>query len=186
MSNDLDLLNGKKRLFVTISVLAILLLTLVDMIFDKAEGVGWAHLLVEAFIVLSCFAALLSLWWHTLNVSSKRQTELEQELDQTRTDLTLWRKKTQELLDGLGKAIQEQFVEWGLTSAEQDVALLLLKGLGVKEIAALRETKEKTVRHQAASVYRKAKVEGRNDLSAFFLEDLLLPQNIEERVNFNS
>ena len=65
-----------------------------------------------------------------------------------------------------------------MTVAEQDVALLLLKGLSVKEIAVIRKTAEKTVRHQAAAIYSKAGVEGRSDLSAFFLEDLLLPQNV--------
>lgn len=176
MINDLELIEGKKRIFLTVSISTILVLTLMDMIFDRAEGVGWGHLFVELLVALSCFAVLLSLWWHTLTLSAKRRHTLEQELDRTRADLKQWRAKTQELLDGLGKAIHDQFVEWNLTPAEQEVALLLLKGLGVKEIAAIRETAEKTVRHQAAAVYRKANVEGRNDLSAFFLEDLLLPQ----------
>ena len=60
--------------------------------------------------------------------------------------------------------------------AEADVALLLLKGLGHKEIAAIRETSERTVREQARSLYRKAGISGRSALSAFFLEDLLLPE----------
>jgi DNA-binding NarL/FixJ family response regulator len=52
---------------------------------------------------------------------------------------------------------------------------LLLKGLSHKEIAAVRSTSERTIREQARAVYRKAGLPGRSALSAFFLEDLLLP-----------
>ena len=55
------------------------------------------------------------------------------------------------------------------------MALLLLKGLAVKEVAALRATSERTIRAQAAALYAKAGVTGRAALSAFFLEDLLAP-----------
>ena len=53
--------------------------------------------------------------------------------------------------------------------------MLMLKGLGLKEIADMRGTGERTVREQARSVYRKAGVANRSALSAFFLEDLLTP-----------
>jgi len=49
---------------------------------------------------------------------------------------------------------------------------LLVKGLSMKEIADLRHSKEATVRQQATAVYRKAKVEGRQELASYFLEDL--------------
>ena len=58
---------------------------------------------------------------------------------------------------------------------EREVALLLLKGLSTRDIADLRETREATVRQQAQGVYRKAQLEGRAELAAFFLEDLLAP-----------
>ena len=72
-----------------------------------------------------------------------------------------------------GIAIARQFSAWGLTDAESDVGLLLLKGLSLQEIADLRETSERTVREQARAVYRKSSLAGRNALSAYFLEDLL-------------
>jgi DNA-binding NarL/FixJ family response regulator len=63
-----------------------------------------------------------------------------------------------------------------LTEAEREVALLLLKGLSNKEIAAVRAASERTVsREQAQSIYSKAGLTGRATLSAFFLEDLLAP-----------
>lgn len=86
-----------------------------------------------------------------------------------------WREEAGAHLDELGAAIQRQFEAWRLTAAEQDVALLLLKGFSHKEIARLRKATESTVRQQAASLYDKARLSGRAALSAFFLEDLLLP-----------
>ena len=59
--------------------------------------------------------------------------------------------------------------------AEEEVGLLLLKGLSMKEIADLRGTSERTAREQAGAVYAKAGLSGRAELSAFFLEDLLPP-----------
>jgi DNA-binding NarL/FixJ family response regulator len=75
----------------------------------------------------------------------------------------------------LGAAIRAQFEAWRLTPAEQEVGLLLLKGFSHKEIARLRNATESTIRQQAASIYQKANLNGRASLSAFFLEDLLLP-----------
>ncbi len=54
---------------------------------------------------------------------------------------------------------------------------MLLKGLSHKEVAEVRNTSEPTVRQQALVVYRKSGLRNRSDLSAFFLEDLLLPRD---------
>jgi DNA-binding CsgD family transcriptional regulator len=69
--------------------------------------------------------------------------------------------------------LEESFTRWGLTSSERDVALLSVKGLSISEIAALRETREGTVKAQCAAVYRKAGVSGRAQLLAHFVEDLM-------------
>jgi len=81
------------------------------------------------------------------------------------------RQSTRHFLDHM----QEQFDAWKLTPAEKDVALLLVKGLSLEEIAALRESRAKTVRQHAANVYAKARLEGRHQLAAYFLEDLMAP-----------
>ena len=90
-------------------------------------------------------------------------------------DARRWNREAQDLLQGLGAAIDRQFERWGLTTAEREVALLQLKGLRHKAIAELRQTSERTVRQQALTIYRKSGLDGRSDLAAFFLEDLLLP-----------
>ena len=52
-------------------------------------------------------------------------------------------------------------------------ALLLIKGLSLAEIAALRETREGTIKAQSNAIYRKAEVAGRAQLVSLFIEDLM-------------
>ncbi len=97
------------------------------------------------------------------------------DLEVARVQGQRWRSESRSLLNGLGAAIDEQFSRWNFTDAEREVALLLLKGLSTKEIAAVRAGSERTVREHARSIYFKAGLTGRAALSAFFLEDLLAP-----------
>ncbi|MCB1371179.1 MAG: helix-turn-helix transcriptional regulator [Rhodobacteraceae bacterium] len=69
--------------------------------------------------------------------------------------------------------MEGNFAKWGLTPSERDVALLSIKGLSIAEIAALRATREGTVKAQSAAIYRKAGVNGRAQLLGLFVEDLL-------------
>ena len=73
----------------------------------------------------------------------------------------------------LSEIMRHQFQSWQLTGGEQEVAILLLKGLSFKEIAGVRETREKTVRQQASAIYKKAGVNGRHAFAAWFIEDFL-------------
>jgi DNA-binding NarL/FixJ family response regulator len=76
----------------------------------------------------------------------------------------------------LGAAIDRQLGEWQLTRTERETALAILKGLSHKTIARWSGRSERTVRQHAVAVYRKSGLDGRAELSAFFLEGLLLPQ----------
>jgi len=69
--------------------------------------------------------------------------------------------------------MDERFSEWGLTTAERDVALFAIKGLSTAEIAQLRGTSEGTIKAQTAAIYRKAGVTGRPQLLSLFIEDLM-------------
>jgi DNA-binding CsgD family transcriptional regulator len=107
------------------------------------------------------------------------QLAVIRDLEVARVEGQRWRSEARTLLNGLGEAIDLQFSRWNLTEAEREVALLLLKGLSLKEAAQVRATSERTIRAQARSLYAKAGVTGRAALSAFFLEDLLAPiQNV--------
>jgi DNA-binding CsgD family transcriptional regulator/uncharacterized protein YjeT (DUF2065 family) len=105
----------------------------------------------------------------------EEQLALLRDLEIARLQGQRWRTESRALLAGLGEAIDAQFSQWNLTDAEREVALLLLKGLSLKEVAAIRATAERTIRAQARAVYSKAGLTGRAALSAFFLEDVLAP-----------
>jgi DNA-binding CsgD family transcriptional regulator len=66
-----------------------------------------------------------------------------------------------------------KFDTWQLTPSECEIALLLIKGLSVDEIADIRKTRSGTVKSQSSAIYQKANVKGRHELAAYFLEDLL-------------
>ena len=106
----------------------------------------------------------------------EEQLSLLRDLEVARSEGAQWRTDMREVLKGLGLAIDGQFERWQLTVAERDVALLMLKGLSHREIAIARDTSERTIRQQAQAIYAKANLSGRAALSAFFLEDLLLPR----------
>jgi DNA-binding CsgD family transcriptional regulator len=89
-------------------------------------------------------------------------------------------KRLREQDDALAKArramrdaIAQQFLQWGLSRAEQDVGLLALRGLDVAEIAEARGAAQGTVRAQLSRIYLKAGVAGRPQFAAFFVEGLL-------------
>jgi len=130
--------------------------------------------LVKVVPIVLMFGVAVLLTYQSFLVY-KNKLALIRDLDLARIQGRQWRDETRALLKGLGEAIDRQFLAWKLTEAEQDVGLLILKGLSLKEIAAVRVTSERTIRAQARSIYAKAGLSGRAALSAFFLEDLLAP-----------
>lgn len=85
--------------------------------------------------------------------------------------------------------LSERFDTWGLTPAEQDVALFAIKGMTTQEIAALRNTSEGTVKAQTNAIYRKAGVSGRPQLLSLFIEDLIdgtLPERAAAQVSLRA
>lgn len=69
--------------------------------------------------------------------------------------------------------IYRRFEQWELTPSESEIALFLIKGLSVQEIAELRNTRGGTVKSQSSTIYQKAGVRSRHELVAYFVEDLL-------------
>lgn len=88
-------------------------------------------------------------------------------------EVKLEKSKTARLVGELLSVMRKQFSKWNLTPSESEVALLLIKGLSMKEVAAVRNVKEKTVRSQATSIYAKSGYAGRHELAAHFIEDLM-------------
>ncbi len=77
------------------------------------------------------------------------------------------------------EVLEERFDTWGLTPAERDVALFLIKGMSISEISAMRATSEGTVKAQSGAIYRKAGVNGASQLLSLFMDDLMDDQTLE-------
>jgi DNA-binding NarL/FixJ family response regulator len=147
----------------------------VDLAWDQVQGdASPLHLIIEA--ITGATALLLGL--RLLRVLKRRSqsiTHLKSALQASQEESEHWHSEAAQALQGLGKALDTQFERWSLSQAEREVAMFLLKGFSTRDIAEIRSTSERTVRQQAQDVYRKAALSGRAELSAFFLEDLLLP-----------
>ncbi len=172
---------GRLLVGVLVAFVAIVLLAALDLTSDFSEGTTVGHVVAEGsgFLVGMLGAIFIALRLRGVVRSERAAREealgLAQRLKASEVEATRWRKEARELLDGLGVALDHQFVRWALSPAEKEVALLLLKGLSHKEIGGVRSITEATARQQARAVYKKAGLSGRNELAAFFLEDLLLP-----------
>lgn len=110
-----------------------------------------------------------------MNAQHEESMALIRQLEIARDEGETWRSKVQSALAGIKDEMEKQFLRWGMTGAERDVGLLILKGLSHKEIATLRGTSEATVRQQAQSIYRKSRMPGKTAFCAYFLEDLFAP-----------
>lgn len=177
---------GKLLLGVLVAFIAVALLAALDLASDLREGTTVGHVLAEGgvFVVGMVGAVFMA---HRLmgamrgeRVAREEAIHLAERLKASEAEAARWRDEARDLLAGLGVALDRQFERWALSPAEKEVALLLLKGLSHKEIAAVRSITEATARQQARAVYKKAGLSGRNDLAAFFLEDLMLPRETDE------
>ena len=162
---------------VIVAVLGIIMiLNSLDVITDIGLGVPRWHIIEEIMIVLASGMGFLYLLWE-MRQRTRRMAELTRTLGRADAQLKNITEEMSQARHRYSEVIQQQFQEWGLTLSEQQVAMLLLKGLSFKEIAVVRDTREKTVRQQASTIYRKTGLEGRHALSAWFLEDFLVEEH---------
>lgn len=168
-------------LIAAVALAMVAMLAALDLLEDALAGVTIRHALLEGAIVLCGGAGAAVLGREALRQRARARSAeaalvgLHGDMAKAKADAERWRGEAAELLRGLSDAIDQQFELWKLTETEQVIARLVLKGLSHKEIAALREASEATVRQQATAVYRKSGLAGRAELAAFFLEDLLAP-----------
>lgn len=128
-------------------------------------------LLFAMFLILSLTA--VAVWQRFVN--RRKENVLSEALAAANADARLNAEKLDHVKGDIAGRIEQEFCRWQLSCAERDVAMLMLKGLRLKEIASLRNTSERTVRQQALTIYKKAGLDGRSDLAAHFLEDFIGP-----------
>ncbi len=161
----------------TVTVLLVVIATAgaLDLALDRPARWVSFHVLYELGVVLGSLATAvwLARGWDSAAATNR---ELRVSLQERKAERDAWRASAEQALAGLGAAIDTQFTAWGLTPAEREVALLVLKGHGHKEIAVRTGRSERTVRQHAAAAYQKAGLGGRAELAAFFLEGVVLPR----------
>lgn len=171
-------MNNNERWIIAAILFVVAVLASIDIYNDFFEGVALWHISIEAIVG---FVALTGVFYlirgrfrlqHSLAQEQQFSKDLQAEAEN-------WKQVSEKYVKGLSVEIENQLDRWGLTEAEKEVSFLLLKGLSNKEIAEVRGTSTQTIRSQTNAIYTKSGLSGRSELSAFFLEDLLLPQQQE-------
>ena len=168
--------NNRERSVLAAALLITCVLIGVDLFNDTGDGVAAWHVMIEAGAGVVSLVALFVLLRGAITLRHRLDAEIASSAA-LREAAEHWRAESRRHVEGLALAIDQQLTTWRLTEAEKHVAFLLLKGYGLKEIARMRETTDKTARAQSTAIYAKAGLSGRSELAAFFLEDLLVPKD---------
>jgi DNA-binding CsgD family transcriptional regulator len=167
------------RLVLAVVLTAIVVGGAVDLVLDKPSSWRSGHVLYELGLILGGLVGAVWLWLNWRR-AAESASALQRSLIERQAERDAWRERAAQSLQGLGWAVSQQFQDWGLTPAEREVAVLLLKGQSHKEIAAATGRSERTVRQHAIAAYHKAGIGGRAELAAFFLGDLSVPSSPTE------
>lgn len=171
MTNVRKPILNKERwiLFILFSLVAIFIT--IDIVSDVQEDLPVKHFVHElgllALTLVAAFYQMLLLWDRDKKIASfsLRVAELEREKREFKERFSRVKSEFSQIVD-------QQFDSWNLSPVEKDIALLLIKGLSMREIALTRQTSEGTVRQQAGAIYKKSGLSGRQELAAIFLDEL--------------
>jgi len=146
----------------------------IDLYLDAPDPLWSGHAIYELVLMVATMVMAVMLWrgwWR----SRRTLAEANRALASHAAERELWRASAEAALAGFARAVDDRFDAWGLTPTERQIALRLLKGHSHKQIAYETGRSERTVRQHAVAIYLKSGLGGRAELSAFFLDDLLLP-----------
>lgn len=162
-----------RRLLAVIVALAVIG-GIADLVLDRPASLLTPHVIFEVTLILIGLATSVYLvrGWIRARTSL---SEARRSLVERQAERDAWRANAEKALQGLGEEVARQFEQWGLSPAERETALMLLKGFSLKQIASLTGRSERTVRQHAIAVYDKSGLGGRAELAGFFLGDLLIP-----------
>ncbi|WP_172976578.1 helix-turn-helix transcriptional regulator [Roseivivax sp. THAF40] len=88
------------------------------------------------------------------------------------------RQRKEKLAPGAGEPVAKETVilrhasDWGLSKAEADVAIFVVKGFSNSEIAEMRGCAIATVKSQLGRIYQKSGLESRYQLIAFVTDEV--------------
>lgn len=170
---------NRVKIITFIILLGTSIFALIDILLDIREGVPVDHLIHEGalwmFSMVGAFYQFKIIKWQNKEMADYQQkiSDLDQVNLRLKKEQEKFEKKISHLSNEFLSNIDEQFNQWQFSRGEKEIALLLIKGLSMKEIATIRGSNENTVRQQSSQIYKKSSLNGRMELSAFFLDDLL-------------
>ena len=140
---------------------------LVDIGEELADALGWAipALLDNPLLEILEIASVLGLGLVVLRLFVHLKALQGAHCDHTET-ISLLRGQ-------FGEVLGAKFAGWRLTEAEQDVTMLILKGLSVADIAAARRTAPGTIKAQSTSIFRKVGVRSKSELLSLIIDEFL-------------
>lgn len=116
------------------------------------------HVIFEFVVVLGLGYGVYSVWMFRQLMAERAQSQED--------TITLLR-------GSFDKIIQRRFEDWGLTGAERDITIYILKGMSTADIAAARGVSLGTIKNQTTAVFRKIGVTSRNELMSVFMDEFL-------------
>jgi DNA-binding NarL/FixJ family response regulator len=116
------------------------------------------HIIVEAVASLSLFGAIV---FETRYLTSLVRRRARAEKNLATASLAIH------------DIIEMHFEEWGLSPAEHDVGIFLVKGMTISEIAELRGNAEGTVKAHLNAIYRKSGTRNKSEVLSVILDDLI-------------
>jgi len=135
------------------------LVFLMDVAWDISEAGGLTrHLWPEALASLALLAGIGFEIVYLLQLL-QRKASLERSVGMASSELQ--------------DIIQNHFDTWKLTASERDVAALMIKGLSISEIAAVRGSAEGTVKAHLNAIYRKSNARNRAEVLSHIMDTLI-------------
>lgn len=183
LREEIRVLTTKELVLYGIISVALISFVWWDISGDIAAGNSLLHICIDIFFGASALLAMILLAARVgrLRILSERLLDRsKREKAVVVAEVSEWKWRTEQLQAGVSEEIDRRMEKWRLSEAEKEIGLLLLKGLSLREIGEIRGTAERTVRQQSLSIYSKADVAGRAELSAYFMEDFLDRKNLSD------
>lgn len=150
------------------------ILSIIDVFMDSSDQLSPFHILGEFILIgLSLLGSAFFIYQAVLHRT--QANELRTQVKDLKLQNSRYLEQVQKIKKGLSEAIDTEFESWNLTPTEKEVGIMIIKGLSYSEISNIRNISEKTARNQGSSILAKSGLKNKNELIAYFLEDLLYP-----------
>jgi len=168
----LRMFDKKLKIFYTVFIPLLSAISLIDAMRDHLIGqpAGWNLEEILVFFIHAVGIISIFFLWFSFSRLLDRAEKMVREANRQRDE---FHDKHQNLIHDMRVAVHDQFLTWKFSPAEIRIAEMLIRGYSTRQIAAILNRSEKTVRNQALSIYEKSGMTGRSDLSAYFLSDIL-------------